>query len=67
MHTTDKVFALTSPEHLLKKLCWEISELKHALATSHHDPFVPAYHAWEAYGDVSGRYCGWYAGGTGPV
>jgi hypothetical protein len=21
----------------------------------------------EAYGDVSGRNCGWYAGGTGPV
>ena len=25
------------------------------------------YNPEEAYGDVSGRNCGWYAGGTGPV
>ena len=30
------------------------------VTTAPHLPF-------EAYGDVSGRNCGWYAGGTGPV
>jgi hypothetical protein len=46
LQTTDQVFALKLPEDVLKKLCWEISELKLSLATYHHDPFVPAYNAF---------------------
>jgi hypothetical protein len=48
LHTTDKVFALKCPEDVLKKLCWEISELKLSLAKYHHSPFVPAYNAFNS-------------------
>jgi hypothetical protein len=32
-----------------------------------HDWVFLEQYPSEAYGDVSGRNCGWYAGGTGPV